>query len=151
MGAGGKMDPSCIRFSDFNSIKGEKLAKRLRVMYKKRYGKVIPNIKSVYSIEASSKGLSDLEEHQKKSPEDYRINKNERVRSLPVFASIPAIFGQALASVVLTDLAGMKISSLAEIDSNVAQNEIEKEKIGNVLISKLVDDFKKDEQKKKNE
>jgi tRNA A37 threonylcarbamoyladenosine dehydratase len=149
MGAGGKMDASCIRFSDFNSIKGEKLAKRLRILYKKKYGKVIPNFKSVYSIEVA-KGLTDLEEHQKGNPEDYRINENERVRSLPVFASIPAIFGQALASVVLTDLAGMKILSLGKIDSNVAQVEIEKEKIGNVLISKLVEDFKKDEQKKNN-
>jgi len=147
MGAGGKMDASCIRFSDFNSIKGEKLAKRLRILYRKKFGKVIPNIKSVYSIEIP-KGLTELEDHQKSNVEDYRINENERVRSLPVFASIPAIFGQAIASVVLTDLAGMKLVILNEVDSSVAKIEMEKDKIGNVLISKLVEDFKKDEQKK---
>lgn len=149
MGAGGKMDPSCIRFSDFNSIKGERLAKRLRVMYKKKFSKVIPNIKCVYSIE-NSKGLTDLEEHQKGNPEDFRVNENERIRSLPVFASIPAIFGQALASVILCDLAEMKMGSLDEIDNKAAMVDYEKEKIGNVLISKLVEDFKKDELKKNN-
>jgi len=147
MGAGGKMDASSVRFSEFNSIKGEKLAKRLRILYKKKFGKVIPNITCVYSIEIS-KGLTDLEEHQKGNTEDYRINENERVRSLPVFASIPAIFGQALASVVLTDLAGMKIPSLNEVIANKVNEESEKEKIGNVMISKLVEDFRRDEQKK---
>lgn len=146
MGAGGKMDPSSIRFSDFNSIKGEKLAKRLRILYKKKFRKVIPNIKSVYSIELS-KGLTDLEEEQKKNVESFRINDNERVRSLPVFASIPAIFGQALASIVLCDLADIKINKSLENDEN-GTNLIENDKVGNVLISKLIEDFKKDELKK---
>ena len=106
MGAGGRMDPTCIRFGELATVQGEVLAKRLKYIYKKKFGEKIPEIPIIYSIEKNSMNLSELEDHQKENPEIYRVNENERVRSLPVFASIPAIFGQALASYVLRDLAG---------------------------------------------
>jgi len=156
MGAVGKIDASCIRFSNFDLIKGEKEAKKLRLIYKKKFEKVIPNIKSVYSIEPLNENVTDslLTDQEKKNVKmnfnetNPFIEKNTNKRSLGMFASIPAIFGQAIASVVLTELAGVKMQSLNEIDNKIAQEDLEKEKIGNVLISKLMDDFKKDEQKK---
>jgi tRNA A37 threonylcarbamoyladenosine dehydratase len=147
LGAGAKCDPTCIRISDFQYVIGEKLAKRLRYMYKKKFYETIPNVKTVYSIEKNTMGLSELEEHQKDNPELFRINTNERVRSLPVFASIPAIFGQAIASVVLCDLARLPIQFGKTAEET---KEIEKEPaIGNVSISKLMEDFKKEEFVKK--
>jgi tRNA A37 threonylcarbamoyladenosine dehydratase len=143
MGAGGKSDPTMIRITDFNYVQGEKLAKRLRYIYKKKFGVNIPSFKTLYSVEKSTRGLSELEEHQKENPEVYRINENERVRSLPVFASIPAIFGQAIASVVLCDLSNMSISN------SVNEEEFNKEEmIGNVSVKKLYDEFREEYIKK---
>jgi tRNA A37 threonylcarbamoyladenosine dehydratase len=144
MGAGAKCDPSCVRISNFHLVQGDKLAKRLRYMYKLKYGELIPNIKSVYSIEKSIIGLTDLEEHQKGNVELHRINENERVRSLPVFASIPAIFGQAIASFVLCELANMPIGEYKNEES--LNQEV---MIGNVNLKKLVEDFKKEEMVKR--
>jgi tRNA A37 threonylcarbamoyladenosine dehydratase len=142
MGAGGKCDPTRIRIADFHSVKGDKLAKRLRVLYKKKFSQPIYNFKTIYSIEESVRGLSELEEHQKENPDMYRINENERVRSLPVFASIPAIFGQAIASAVLCDIAKMPIKYF--------ENESGKEEmIGNVTVKKLYEDFRDDEAKRR--
>jgi tRNA A37 threonylcarbamoyladenosine dehydratase len=141
MGAGGKCDPTRIRISDFHSVKGDKLAKRLRYLYKKKFISPIYSFKTIYSIE-ESKGLSELEEHQKENPEVYRINENERVRSLPVFASIPAIFGQAIASVVLCDMAKIPIKYFEEESGK-------EEMIGNVTVKKLYEDFKEDEAKRR--
>lgn len=139
MGAGGKCDPSALRVTDFHLVQGDKLAKRLRYLYKKKFGTQIPNFKTVFSVEKSSKNLSELEEHQKENPEIYRINENERVRSLPVFASIPAIFGQGLASIVLCDLAGMSIHTATSEEEKTATKE---DMIGNVSIKKLYEEFK---------
>lgn len=62
----------------------------------------------VYSTERTSRGLMPLKAHQEESdkPEDYAPLQNFRVRTLPVIAPLPAIFGNALASYVLCHLAG---------------------------------------------
>ena len=143
MGAGAKMDPTCIKISDFQYVHGDKLAKRMRYIYKKKFLEQIPNFKTIYSTEKSTIGLSELEEHQKENPEIYRINENERVRSLPVFASIPAIFGQAIASAVLCDLAKMPFEAVQEGKSKTLTTS--DEMIGNVSVKKLYDEFRKEE------
>ena len=106
MGAAGRMDPTCIRLGDLSTVQGDILAKRLKYIYKKSFKEKVPEIPIIYSIEKNSMNLTELEENQKENPELHRINENERVRSLPVFASIPAIFGQALASFVLCEISG---------------------------------------------
>ena len=146
MGAGAKCDPTCIRAADFHLVQGDTLAKRLRYIYKKRFSTNIPNFKTIYSIEKSNKKLTDLEDHQKENPEMYRINENERIRSLPVFASIPAIFGQAIAAVVLTDLAKQPISFVSEKEKepSIARDVM----IGNISLKKLYEDYQLREAKK---
>jgi tRNA A37 threonylcarbamoyladenosine dehydratase len=137
MGAGGRLDPTSIRLATMEYIKGENMARRLRYIYKKKFNKQISSTtKCIYSIEKPFKSLSDLEPHQIENPEDYRINFNERVRSLPVFASLPAIFGQSLASIVLCDLAKVEIN-------NLNKSEEKEVMIGNIALAKLIEDFKR--------
>ena len=146
MGAGGKMDPTCIKIKDFPFIDGEVLARRMRNIYKKSYNESAPVFKCIYSSEKTKRGLTELLDHQKENPEIYRINENERVRSLPVFASIPAIFGQAIASAVLSDLAQMPIQYSNHLEENVKSGK--EPMVGKVLITKLYEDFKMEEEKR---
>ncbi len=140
MGAAGKTDVTLLRYSQFNLLQGDTMARRLRYQYKKKYpNENLPEMLCVYSLEKNEKGLSELEEHQKENIEMYRINFNERVRTLPVFACLPAAFGQIISFIVLGDIIGY---------CNV--NDIIKEKkddnksclIGNINIEKLIDDYK---------
>ncbi|PNX70225.1 rossmann-fold NAD(P)-binding domain protein, partial [Trifolium pratense] len=45
---------------------------------------------------------------EEENPSDYQIVPGFRVRIIPVLGTIPAIFGQVMASYVLTDLAGLQ-------------------------------------------
>lgn len=140
MGAGARIDPFLVRMTDFYEIKGDKVAKRLRYAYKKKFNELIPNIKCVFSIEVPKRGLSELEEHQKENKEAYYVNENERLRSLPVFASIPAIFGQSLAAVCLSDLSGEN-----ELENyNEKKEEISKKEsyVGEQPITKLMQELR---------
>lgn len=138
MGAAGKCNPSQVRYSMFNNIMGDVLAKRLRFLYKKKHKTTLPNIPSVFSIEKVAKGLSELEEHQKGNQEQYGINANERIRTLPVFACLPAAFGQCLASVVINSLGKNDIISKTDINENDKINCC----VGSVSLAKLINDHR---------
>jgi tRNA A37 threonylcarbamoyladenosine dehydratase len=141
MGASGKRDPSAIRVADFDKVIGDKLGRRLRRKFKSN----VPNFKTVFAIDKNELGLTELGEHQKQNPENFRINDNERIRTLPVFASIPAMFGQALSSVVLCELAqlNVKFNTPDEEVDNIKKEEM----IGNVTIKKLYEEFLAEQQK----
>ena len=104
MGAGGKCDPTTIRFGKFDEIKGEILAKRLRYIVRKKMKEIednknpdfIPSFECVYSIEKNERGLTELDDEKKKNIENLKNNFNERARSLPVFACMPSSFGHCL-------------------------------------------------------
>ena len=104
MGAGGKCDPTTIRFSKFDKISGEILSKRLRYLVRNKMKEgnmnpdLLPNFDCVYSFEKNERGLTELEEEKMQNIENLRINFNERVRSLPVFACMPSSFGHCLSS-----------------------------------------------------
>ena len=138
MGAAGKCDPSLIRFVDFKAIKGDSMGKRLRYQYNKKY-KVLPSIPCVVSLEKTVKGLSDLEEHQKENCELFRVNFNERVRTLPVFACLPSSFGQCLAARVIGEVDGY--------DFNKDKEELTKEQKEKLV--KYIQDYKIYEMRKK--
>jgi tRNA A37 threonylcarbamoyladenosine dehydratase len=141
MGAGARMNPFLTRMADLNQIKGEKLAKRLRYAYKKKFNENIPNgIKCVFSIEVPKRGLSELEEHQKEDKQAFIVNDNERLRTLPVFASIPAIFGQSLAAVCLCDLAGE--TEFAQYDEAREEEEKQEDFVGEYSLKKLIQELK---------
>ena len=106
MGAGGKCDPTFIRYSKFNEIKGEILSKRLKYIVRKKTKEeknlddknLVPDFECVYSAEKNKRDLAELDEDKKENVDKFRTNFNERVRSLPVFACIPSSFGHCLSS-----------------------------------------------------
>ena len=140
MGAAGKTDVTLLRYIPFNLLQGDTMGRRLRYQYKKKYpNENLPEMLCVYSLEKNEKGLSELEEHQKENIEMYRINFNERVRTLPVFACLPAAFGQIISFIVLGEIIGyFNINDV--IKEN--KNDIKIPLIGNVNIEKLIDDYK---------
>ena len=79
---------------------------------RKDYG-IEGGIPVVFSLEKPKakllpfKGPSGEEEN----PSDYRIVPGFRVRIIPVLGSIPAIFGQVMASYVVTNLAGFEVQT----------------------------------------
>ena len=137
MGAAGKCDPTQIRYFNFDEIKGDSMGKRLRYQFNKKF-KMLPKIPCVVSLEKTVKGLSDLEEHQKENCEMYRVNFNERVRTLPVFACLPSSFGQCLAGRVIADLK----------DNYQFLGENEKETEQRERVIKLIEDFRAEEIKR---
>ena len=108
MGAGGKCDPTSIRFTKFNEIKGEILPKRLKYQVRKKMkeeidilsdkNNLVPDFECVYSVEKNKRDLAELDEDKKENVDQFRTNFNERVRSLPVFACMPSSFGHCLGS-----------------------------------------------------
>lgn len=137
MGAAGKCDPTQIRYFNFSEINGDSMAKRLRYQFNKKFS-TIPEIPCVVSLEKTVKGLSDLEEHQKENCEMYRVNFNERVRTLPVFACLPSSFGQCLAGRVIGDL---KVNY-----QFIKENEEDNKKRERII--KLIEDFRAEEIKR---
>lgn len=150
MGAGSRINPFLIRISDFTEIKGEAVCKKLKVLYKKKYNCSFPKgIKCVYSIEKTTRGLTDFQSHQLENKDDYKINNNERIRTIPVFASIPAIFGQSLAAYLLSDLANESYL-INNYDEKKELEDKKEEMVGEYHLSKIIRDFKEAEIKRKN-
>ena len=104
MGAGGKCNPTTIRYSKFDEIRGEILSKRLRYIIRKKMKEdkmnpdILPNFNCVYSFEKNERGLSELDEEKKQNIDNLKVNFNERIRSLPVFACMPSSFGHCLSA-----------------------------------------------------
>ncbi len=140
MGAAGKTDVTLLRYIPFNLLQGDTMGRRLRYQYKKKYpNENLPEMLCIYSLEKNEKGLSELEEHQKENIEMYRINFNERVRTLPVFACLPAAFGQIISFIVLGEIIGyFNINDINNENNNNDKIPL----IGNINIEKLIDDYK---------
>ena len=65
---------------------------------------------TVYSAEKPVAALLPLSDEQRGNPEEFGAVEHIRLRVLPVLGTSPAIFGQAMASYVLTTLADMPYS-----------------------------------------
>lgn len=114
MGAGAKADPSRIQIADLSETFEDPLARATRRMLKvmkwDRYSKV----PVVYSTEKpGSVALLPLDESKVDEAEQYSALPTFRSRILPVLGTIPALFGNAMASYVVTELAGFKTEPLA--------------------------------------
>jgi tRNA threonylcarbamoyladenosine dehydratase len=73
-----------------------------------KMGKVEP-VLCVYSTEKPGKiGLADLDESKVDDADQYASLPNFRSRILPVLGTMPALFGNAMATHVLTELAGFE-------------------------------------------
>ncbi|XP_059642271.1 tRNA threonylcarbamoyladenosine dehydratase 2 isoform X2 [Cornus florida] len=109
-GAGARADPTRIRVADLRESTNDPLSRAVRYRLRKDYG-IEGGIPVVFSLEKPKakllpfKGPSGEEEN----PSDYQIVPGFRVRIIPVLGTIPAIFGQVMASYVVTQLAGLQV------------------------------------------
>ncbi|KAL0430472.1 UNVERIFIED_CONTAM: tRNA threonylcarbamoyladenosine dehydratase [Sesamum radiatum] len=109
-GAGARADPTRIRVADLRESTNDPLSRAVRHRLRKDYG-IEGGIPVVFSLEKPKakllpfKGPSGEEEN----PSDYQIVPGFRVRIIPVLGTIPAIFGQVMASYVVTQLAGLQV------------------------------------------
>ncbi|XP_038974919.1 tRNA threonylcarbamoyladenosine dehydratase 2-like isoform X1 [Phoenix dactylifera] len=112
MGAGARADPTRIRVADLRESSIDPLSRSVRHRLRKDYG-IEGGIAVVFSLEKPKvkllpfKGLTGEEEN----PSDYQIVPGFRVRIIPVLGTIPAIFGQVMASYVATQLAGLCVQT----------------------------------------
>ena len=109
-GSACKSDPGAVRVGVLGGVVEDELARAVRAGLRKKERQEDStqslDIPCVYSIEKSARKLLPLKEHQVKEPETFRTLTNFRVRILPVIAPMPAIFGNALAAIILGHLGG---------------------------------------------
>lgn len=111
-GAGARADPTRIRVADLRESTNDPLSRAVRYRLRKDYG-IEGGIPVVFSLEKPKvkllpfKGPSGEEDN----PSDYQIVPGFRVRIIPVLGTIPAIFGQVMASYVVTQLAGFEVQT----------------------------------------
>ena len=104
-GAGAKCDPTRLRFADIADCAADPLARAVRYRLNKKY-KIQGGIKALISLEKQRCELvAEMELKDGETLSDYQVIPNFRVRTIPVLGCVPAIFGMALASHVLTELA----------------------------------------------
>lgn len=105
MGAGGKADPTRLRICSLEDCINDPLASKLKWKLKK-LGVPASHVTSIFSVEKPVCSLQPLTEEQKQAPQDFGNVDYMRVRLIPVLGTSPSIFGQAMASYVLCQLAG---------------------------------------------
>ncbi|MCD9644852.1 hypothetical protein HAX54_033365 [Datura stramonium] len=124
-GAGARADPTRIRVADLRESTNDPLSRAVRHRLRKDYG-IDGGIPVVFSLEKPKakllpfKGPSGEEEN----PSDYQIVPGFRVRIIPVLGTIPAIFGQVMASYVVTQLAGLQVQMEPVVNFDTDHYEI---------------------------
>ncbi|ORX52609.1 hypothetical protein BCR36DRAFT_270291, partial [Piromyces finnis] len=127
-GAGAKCDPSRIQIADISDTKEDPLARATRRELRKRG--IESGVPVVYSTEkpGSVKLLPLPDELYGKQIEGNP--PNFRARVLPVFGTIPAMFGNAIATYVLTQLADWPIKPLAIKNRDATYTRLHKDYAG---------------------
>nr|KAJ3412726.1 hypothetical protein HK105_002273 [Polyrhizophydium stewartii] len=111
MGAGAKADASRIQIADISETFEDPLARSTRKML--RLNEIERGITVVYSTEKPTNiKLVPLVEEQLDNPNEYAPLPHFRSRILPVLGTIPALFGNAMASYVLTEIGGFQTDPL---------------------------------------
>ncbi|KAL6001275.1 hypothetical protein ACLOJK_007007 [Asimina triloba] len=112
MGAGARADPTRIRVADLKESINDPLSRAVRHRLKRDYG-IEGGIPVVFSMEKPKAKLLPLKgsTREEVNPSDYQIVPGFRVRIIPVLGTIPAIFGQMMASYVVTQLAELPVKT----------------------------------------
>ena len=105
MGAGGKADPTRIKIGTLKDCVRDPLASKIKWKLYKFHSIVPEDVIAVYSSEKPVVDLLPLTDEQKENPQEFGAVDYLRLRVVPVLGTSPAIFGQAMASYVLCDLA----------------------------------------------
>jgi len=104
-GAGAKCDPTRLRFADISESTADPLARAVRFRLNKDY-KVSGGVTALISLEkARCELVAEMDLKEGETLADYQVIPNFRIRTIPVLGCVPAIFGMALASHVLTQIA----------------------------------------------
>ncbi|GLT28772.1 hypothetical protein SLA2020_036800 [Shorea laevis] len=110
-GAGARADPTRIRVADLRESTNDPLSRSVRHRLRKDYG-IEGGIPVVFSLEKPKAKLLPFKgPNGEENPSDYQIVPGFRVRIIPVLGTIPAIFGQVMASYVVTQLAGLQVQT----------------------------------------
>lgn len=98
------------------------LSRTVRSRLKRDHG-IESGIQVVFSTEKPKAKLLPFEgtEESSQNPLDFQIVPGFRVRILPVLGTIPAMFGQAMATFVLCSLAGLEINPEPVFSLNLEQ------------------------------
>ncbi|CAM8977324.1 unnamed protein product [Rhodiola kirilowii] len=109
-GAGARADPSRIRVADLSESINDPLSRSVRYKLKRGHG-IDGGIPVVFSLEKPKLKLLPFQGTggEDENPADYQVVPGFRVRIIPVLGTIPAIFGQVMASYVLTKLTGFEV------------------------------------------
>eukprot|EP00735_Rhodelphis_limneticus_P011893 TRINITY_DN5056_c0_g1::TRINITY_DN5056_c0_g1_i1::g.24863::m.24863 TRINITY_DN5056_c0_g1::TRINITY_DN5056_c0_g1_i1::g.24863 ORF type:complete len:450 (+),score=70.78,sp/O13861/TCD_SCHPO/43.72/8e-81,ThiF/PF00899.16/1.8e-38,Saccharop_dh/PF03435.13/0.00021,TrkA_N/PF02254.13/0.069,Ldh_1_N/PF00056.18/0.087,ApbA/PF02558.11/0.37,ApbA/PF02558.11/1.6e+03,3HCDH_N/PF02737.13/0.2,NAD_binding_7/PF13241.1/0.27,Birna_VP4/PF01768.11/1.4,Birna_VP4/PF01768.11/1.8e+02 TRINITY_DN5056_c0_g1_i1:26-1351(+) len=110
MASGARADPSRIRVGYINDVEYDELARDVRQRLRRAGVSGEIPLRVVFSTERSRVKLLPLEGDVAENPHLYQTVEKFRVRILPVIGTIPASFGNALASVVLTEMAEKPIT-----------------------------------------
>ncbi|KAF4653443.1 25S rRNA (adenine645-N1)-methyltransferase [Perkinsus chesapeaki] len=146
-GAACKCDPTRVKITTLNNTKEDELCKAVkqRVRAKEGGDEDLKKIYAIYSTEKPTRGLLPLKDFQEENPGDFQTLEKFRVRILPVIAPLPAIFGNAVAAHVLTELAGQPMSPSAMEAVGPKQYRKMQEKIrkavGPQCPHRLLDDY----------
>ncbi|KAJ1742103.1 hypothetical protein LPJ68_002211 [Coemansia sp. RSA 1086] len=112
MGAGMKSDPSRVQLADIGNTFEDPMSRAVRRRLKSLG--VISGIQVVYSAEKPGRvQLVSLADSQKEEPGDFSVLPDFRVRIVPVLGTMPAMFGIAMATHVVTELAQFPTEPLA--------------------------------------
>ncbi|ODV93319.1 hypothetical protein PACTADRAFT_51924 [Pachysolen tannophilus NRRL Y-2460] len=116
MGSACKSDPSRVNIGDISTTEEDPLAKSVRRLLKKRKN-IITGIPVVFSSEKPDPKKAKLlplpdEEFEKGDIGELTALKNFRVRILPVLGTMPCIFGLALSTYIITEIAGYPVEPI---------------------------------------
>jgi tRNA A37 threonylcarbamoyladenosine dehydratase len=115
MGAAGKSDMTRLHVSDLRTATKDPLASKLRQELKKimtvhgsdDYLDDMDKLSVIYSSEKTVVGLADFTSEQKEEGfHEFGAVDGMRIRVLPVLGTMPAIMGQSLAAMALTEIGG---------------------------------------------
>ncbi|XP_052478977.1 tRNA threonylcarbamoyladenosine dehydratase 2 isoform X1 [Gossypium raimondii] len=119
-GAGARADPTRIRVADLRESTNDPLSRSVRHRLRKDHG-IEGGIPVVFSLEKPKAKLLPFRgpSGEEDNPSDYQIVPGFRVRIIPVLGTIPAIFGQVMASYVVTQLAGLDVQTEPVVNLDV--------------------------------
>ncbi|CAI7787442.1 unnamed protein product [Closterium sp. NIES-53] len=107
MGAGARADPTRIRVADISESSIDPLSRAVRQRLRKALGAAAA-VEAVFSLDRPKAKLLPVADDSLQ-PADLQVVPGFRVRVIPVLGTIPAMFGLALATRVVTSLAGMDV------------------------------------------
>ncbi|CAI5471508.1 unnamed protein product [Closterium sp. Yama58-4] len=107
MGAGARADPTRIRIADISESSIDPLSRAVRQRLRKALGAAAA-VEAVFSLDRPKAKLLPVAD-ESLQPADLQVVPGFRVRVIPVLGTIPAMFGLALATRVVTSLAGMDV------------------------------------------